>query len=285
MRGEFSMSKFTLPENERKQAKELDKLLKFGLKQINKVKQISFTDDPLKDLMSATTLQMVCSAHYLISGILAVSKKGLPEIGIILLRTLLESSITTMYIAMDTSGRRVRAFYLTAEKKRLKTSEDWLSFINLYPQYEKSLSSKANLQTRINQLKQDIKLIETRYGKLNFPDLKARALTVDKKVGKPDNEFMYVTVYKYFSDFTHLSALGLNALLKQTQDAIVVLIEPHSRGSDMLLVSSYGFYFAFLERLNEEFSLSLEGRLKHFSAKLKEISGGKVDFHQTIGNI
>lgn len=267
---------FKLSPLENNLVNELENLINLGHKQIEKYAKVPHTKDAKKDLHRATLLQNVGIAHHLTIGIVAVAKKGSPEVGIILLRTLLEVSINVIYFSADKSGKRARSFYLSAEKKRRGVIISWLKFIDKYPEYEKKLKSKKELENFLKQLNSDIASIEKSFGKLHFPNLRARAEKTDKLKKKPDNEFMYITVYKHFCDFAHMSATGLHILLEKSEDAVTFLVQPHNKGLEMLLFSACGLYIGFLEAFNEQYSLPSNKKLKKSAQRIQDLSGGKI---------
>lgn len=262
------MNKDFLPSEEENQlATDLEQLLDFGYEQAKKVS----IPDTGKDMRLTTLFQMMGVVHHFTKGILLVAKQGLPEVGIVLLRSVLEANITTQYILLEKSDLRAISFYLDDEKDRKRWVKNFLEFYNKYPDYGSRFSPRSKLEELFNNLDANIQQIESRYGELNFPDLFARAIAIDKQRGKPDNEFMYRTIYRFFSHFSYLSSRGLNNFLKVDTTGIKFQIDPHSEGNDRLLISAYGLYLGFIETFIQEFGLNLVSESKPFQEKFQEM--------------
>ncbi len=265
------MKKFVPSSKEKDLIIKLELLTKFGYSQLVDHLKVPQTQDSIKDLYHATLFQYIGIAHHLTVGITKIAKSGLPEVGLILLRTLIELSINVMYIQFDKTGRRSRAFYLDAEKSKRKIIKEWLEFVKRHPEYQSKLKdTKTGLESKLIKKDKDIKKLENLYGKLRFPSIKERAIAIDKSRGLPDNEFMYIAVYKYFCDFTHMSASGFNVLLEKSESATRFLLDPHHKGLDMLIISTYGLYLGFISFLNEYFDISAKKELDKFDAMFKE---------------
>ena len=271
------MNDFSLGENEQKLRDALKRLLDYGLTILKPLEDISAMYKNNDDLGKAILVQHAFYAYHLNRSILCVAEQGFSEVGISLLRSLFETSMNVLYIESDKSNTASIAFLLEADRKKLSVVNEWLSFLSDHPDYEEKLSPKDKMLARKNELENGIAQMENKYGTLNFMDLKARAIRIDKIKGKPDNEFSYITIYRHFSEFTHITANALNNLTSEKDGKISIRLEPSNEGIDILLNSTYGIFLSFLGTISETFKLGHEPDLDKFYEEIKALSNGKVD--------
>lgn len=258
---------FKLTDEEKHLIKELRSLLEFGYQSGNKI----LINKRERYFIKATLFQLIGVVHHFSKGILLVAENGLPEVGMSLLRTLLEANISAQYILLDKTESRAKAYYLDDERQRNDQIKHFLEIYKKYPEYESYFSSKKDLKNLKKQLDADIEDFENKHGKLTWPSLFDRARAIDKRRGKPENEFMYRTAYWFFSQFSHLSSRGLNNFLKTDQSGISFMIDPHNEGLDKLLISTYGIYLGFLGSMSAEFGTPTQDELKPYNNKFEQL--------------
>lgn len=226
----------------------LERTINLGYSQIRNIEVIK----PEINLKKAVLLQLVGKAHNLTEGILAVAKKGLPEVGDILLRSLLDTVITTQYIIIGKGDTHTMEFLLRSERDVVDMISKTLKFYSNHPEFQGTLGTKEELQNRKNDLENLIAKEEKKCGTSKMPNLRDMAIVADKEYKIADNEFAYITAYWYLSNQAHTNAKGLDVFMKTDGGDTFFQIDPHPDGLERLLKSTLQMYNAFIITLDQE---------------------------------
>jgi len=255
---------------ERASLDKLDKLIVFGRSNLD---QININPD--EELKLQVLYQMVGVAHNYTEAILFLAKEEKAEAGEVLIRSVLEGLITTMYVLEENTDIRAIEFILDDEIYRKKFATSWMKFIKKNPSYEKEIPELSTLEECkefIQERQNNIQSVKKQYGKnlKQFPDLRCRAEKVDAAVGKNDLECYYLTVYRYLSGLAHLSASGTKGFIKQEGNRYFIKSESNPLDIKRLSEVAYVFYLWFLGQLSLHFGTPTEKELKPFEDIIKK---------------
>lgn len=187
---------------------------------------------------------------------LTLCRNSYPDAAIVLLRSLLEVFINIRYILDTNSDKRLILFHLEDARSRINFSTEMISFIKRYPNFiskENPLTDETFLNQEINKANEDIAVIKKHYkikgGRL--PNLLDKSKANDKKAKKNKGifEYNYVTIYRFFSHYAHLTSRGLNTFLNQRPDGGYDLTTGKSMDIGPAVATTYGIYLFFLENL------------------------------------
>lgn len=266
-----------LTEKQQKVLKELEELLEFGFTKISGI-EVHLLKMRLK---KGLVYFMTGAVHSYSDAILRLIREGKTAAANVILRSLIESYINLNYILLGRSELNALRFIIEDSVNRRKLGKDIKSFLEKNPSFETSMGRVMDdpkawdrfikeRQDEIDFVKRKRKLKRLR----NLPDLKQRAIEVDKVVGKPTLEWWYLTIYWLFSHYSHLKARGLNAFLVKRRDASGYLFNLNGNLEDIekIVVTTYAIYISFLMEMSKRFGVPTAVELKPYKQIFKSYS-------------
>lgn len=207
-----------------------------------------------------------------------------PDAAKVILRTLVEVYINIAYLLSHNSNNRIWKFIVEESFYSFGLMDQAINFYNKYPklrpkkpEYKTSALIKLRdipekkLQSYAQKLK--LKLSSKKNFKKDNPevfDLLKRALALDRKNKKGTFEYWYLMVYRYFSEYTHLSLKGITHFFRPKSYGFDVDIGQSKKDIGIIIVTTYHVYLFFLEKLKQYELLSL--KLKPFAKSYEEMN-------------
>lgn len=253
-----------IPREETLMLDKLEELLSFGAEKLSKIHTTSITVLRLHLLM-----EMVGAVHNYSEAIVLLIRGGKKEAAIVILRSLVETLINVQYVLSDSSEIHAAEFVLDDEYDRKRFMTKLKAFAENNPKYQNLVQSYMSQQSpddfiteRANTIAQEE---SKQKRKIKLPKrLEERAKVADTAIGNPSLEFMYLTIYWYFSTYAHLTARGLNNFIDQTDNRNTFIIGTNTRDIRNLLISTFAVYLGFLGEANKYFGLPSNEELKDF---------------------
>lgn len=215
-----------------------------------------------------------------------------PGPSIVLLRPILEGWINATYFLSHNHENRLRALVMYDSFSKLGLLEEMRIFSKNYPWItEKTVLCEKNLEAMRKKVEKDIE--ELKQNGLNFQsknEIKSlsyfdesildRARKADRKHKNPNPqkplhpfEYQYQVVYRYFSDYSHISLVGTNNFLKKRDDGWDFMASQSNDDVEMVLVTLDVFYLSFLNKLKTLKLISVPNLSKfnkHLNTKLSK---------------
>lgn len=219
--------------------------------------------------------------HNYSESIYVLCKESRPHAATVISRSVLEAFINVIYLMNTNSNLKIAKFAISDFEERIKVLKQFKAFIVKFPKWEgkSNLTTTKDLDNMIafNQKHKDgIEKGNRFYKSTQIPkDLRARAEAYDKKTKKEGSwEYNYLLVYKYFSNFTHLSISGIEGFftkndegeyfdLGQSKD-----VEPH-------LAMGFGIYLALLNNIKKRGYIPKTISLKIFNQQYNRMHKSK----------
>lgn len=199
-----------------------------------------------------------------------------PHSAIVILRSIVEAFINTAYILTHNSDKRAVLFSMEDSYNRNGLANEIIIFLNKHPQFEKDSFNRETFKEGLIKTTEEIEFYKKRF-KLNYKNKKdfekqyhvkllERAKAVDRRIRKPDFEHTYILVYRYFSEFGHLSMRGLDHFIKK--DVIQgnhEIMASQDNEVDHIISTTYTMYLFFLNELKKRKMLNKEFPIKRFN--------------------
>jgi|GEM_PF-6181746 len=216
-------------------------------------------------------------------GIFTLCNAFRPESAMVLLRSLVEAYINTAYLLSHNSNNRLLLVYTEDCFYAKGLIGEIITFYNKYPTLRPNGEGykQENLQQLIGQhnkilddyskkLKEDLsshKKFKQKHGEI--VDLLERAKIADKRFKKGSFEYNYLMVYRYFSEYAHLSLKGMSHFFKQTDNGLVGTSSQSSEINNIVM-TAYFMYLFFLEKL-KYYNLLPNLKISIFQKQMGEI--------------
>lgn len=177
----------------------------------------------------------------------------------IIMRSIIEAYINTGYILSHNSDKRAYLYSLEDSYYRLGLLDSVDQYYKKYPNQKQrssidvgqllaakpAITEELAAYTKVGLNYNNHKLFSKDYG-----NLLQRALAVDRRRKGGNFEHVYIWIYKYFSEFGHLSMRGINHFIKNdNQGNKMVLAGQSEENIEMLIVTLYTIYLYFLTQL------------------------------------
>lgn len=203
-----------------------------------------------------------------------------PFPAIVILRSIVEAYINTGYILTHNSDKRAVLFSMEDSYYRKGLVNEVITFLDKYPKFEKDDFTRKNLKPALEKIDNQIEIYKKRY-KLNYANKKdfekdyhknllERAKAADRRIRRPDFEHTYIFVYRYFSEFGHLSARGLDHFVIKDQGGNHEVIASQYHEMDHVVSMTYTIYLYFLSELRKRMMLSNNFPFAKFDKKWKD---------------
>lgn len=203
-----------------------------------------------------------------------------PHPAIVILRSIVESFINTAYILTHNSDKRAVLFVMEDSYYRNGLANEIINFLNKHPQFENGRFNRKTLNEGITKTSEEIDFYKKRF-KLNFKNkrdfesnyhskLIERAKAVDRRIKNPNFEHTYILVYRYFSEYGHLSMRGLDHFIKKDiVNGNHEIMAGQDNEVDHIISMTYTMYLFFLSQLKKRKMLSSKFPLQKFDGYWK----------------
>lgn len=178
----------------------------------------------------------------------------------VILRSLVESFINTAYVLTHNSNKRALLFTLEDSFYRKGLATEVITFLKKYPQFEKGEFNSQSFGKALINIQREIDFYKSRYNLdyknrkdfvKDYPALIDRAKAVDNRINKPDFEHIYTLVYRYLSEFGHLSMRGLNNFVIKDLNGNFEMIASQHNDISVVISMTYTIYLYFVDQLKK----------------------------------
>jgi hypothetical protein len=143
----------------------------------------------------------------------------------VILRSIVEAFINMGYLLSHNSDKRCVLFSMEGSYYKRSLSNEIIAFFSKHHQFEKGRFNIASFKKAIKKVNREIDLYKKNHGfqfnsKKDFEkeyhtNLLERARVADRRFKNPIFEHTYILAYRYFSEYAHLKAVGLNHFVKE----------------------------------------------------------------------
>ncbi len=238
-----------------------------------------FVDDVKNNLCSKTIyinalkpkqffiLSMYAAVNSYTEAIHDLCKLRRPEAAIVILRSITEAWINSVYILSSTNDRALHHYALEGSYNKKSLVQQFREFYEKYPKLRTAvLTDEAlmKMEAIAMQELQNYKVkINIDYANKNefkdvWGDLYKRSVWSDTRLKKRQKdkaggiEHTYMLVYRYLSDYTHLSVTGLEHFwTKDTHGSRYLTLDKNPEKLDMILATNYSLYLYFAAKLKQ----------------------------------
>ncbi|HSW88909.1 MAG TPA: DUF5677 domain-containing protein [Candidatus Saccharimonadales bacterium] len=205
-----------------------------------------------------------------------------PFPAIVILRSVVEAFINTGYILTHNSDKRAVLFSMEDCYYKKGLVNEVLVFLGKYPNFEKDDFTRDNFTLVLEKIDKQIEIYKKKY-KLGYTNRKdfekdyqkkllERARDADRRIRRPDFEHIYLFAYRYFSEFGHLSARGLDHFVTKDHTGQHEVIVSQHDDIEHILAMTYTIYLYFLNELKKRKMLSSNFPFSKFDKNWKEFS-------------
>lgn len=197
----------------------------------------------------------------------------------VILRSLVESFINTAYILTHNSNKRALLFTLEDSFYRKGLASEVVNFLKKYPQFEKGEFSSESFQKALVKIQSEIDFYKTKYNlsysnkkefEKDYPRLIDRAKAVDRRIRRPDFEHIYTLVYRYLSEFGHLSMRGLNNFVHTDTNGNFEMLASQHNDIGVVISMTYTIYLYFVDQLKKKKLIHQSFNIKKFDKYWKD---------------
>ncbi len=266
-----------LTEIELKHLNYLSELIDFGVSRIQGVDQ-----NKLGHLQSFLIFNHAVVNNYS-EAIYTLCKDARPYAAFVLLRSLFEAHITSEYIKIGDSEKKLALYARDGFRTRNTINNEFDAFAQKYPSKRGSLAvlEEENIKSLREFVEQYISDINSA-NKLTNTDIYPRDLLdmcrkIDESaVGddKGEAELMYHLVYRYLSQLSHITPFGLEMFADRDPDGTINLDLGQSKRVHLVIVQTYLYYHSSFQDLVKHQVLE-EGLPKKFQDEAEEIKSSK----------
>lgn len=197
-----------------------------------------------------------------------------PFAAIVILRSIVEAFINSGYILIHNSDKRVILFSMEDSYYRKGLSNEMITFLGKHSQFEKGRFNRIWLRKGINKIDKELDVYRKKHGfqfkskkdfrKKYHTNLLDRARTTDRRLKNPNFEHMYILVYRYFSEYAHLTARGLNHFVKKYPNHYEIIVGQYNEVGH-IIGTVFTIYLYFLSELKKRKMLRKSFPLKKFN--------------------
>ncbi len=267
---------------------EKEKVLLVGLAEL-----VDFTKDRLLDheirknklnVKQTILLAMFAPINCYTEAVHDLAKASRPDGAKVILRSIVEGWINSMYILGHPNDKAAYLFTIEDSYYRRGIAIDTESFYSRFPGQRSTLIPRSKLRELLVLVDGELETFRKKFGicyknkkefKKRWGSLKDRARWVDERLKKKQGnnaggfEHTYLMVYRYFSEFAHLSMRGLEHFRKKDdQGEEWMILDKNPDSIDMVLATTYTIYLHFAERLKQR--KLINGSLTKFQSFFKE---------------
>lgn len=222
-----------------------------------------------KDLKHVFTLFMLGKAYKTHGVALSVCKLGYGEDAAILVRTIFDSLIATLYILKDTTEERLQR-YLDYDWVIRKQMFDYLSTTDS-PVFREFKKREANPKPGDVTTEEVIQKADEMQNKHKYERRYAWSdksiYGMSKDLGKHD---AYSTVYHLQSQYTHTAVRVMNDYLKSDNYGYSVTIEASDNWIEESLIAAFDFLYNLAGAHDKQHELGYAGRLDQIASRWED---------------
>lgn len=267
-----------LTEKEEELLEQFRGLLEFGADIFEKYLQL---DTGSRDFKKNFISFYFGAIHNYSESVYVLCKDSRPQAATVISRSILEAFINVIYLMNTNSNLKIAKFAISDFDERIKVLKQFKAFIVKFPKWigKSPLTTTQDLDNMIafNQKRKEAIEKGNKFYKSTkiLKDLRARAEAYDRKTRKDGNwEFNYLLVYKYFSNFTHLSISGIEEFFSKDDGGKHFdlgrskRVEPH-------LAVNFGIYLALLNNIKKRGYIPKNVSLKTFNQQVTKMRKNK----------
>lgn len=236
---------------------------------INSVKN-DFTDreihldklNPKQTLLVA----MFSAVNSYVEAIFELCKQGRTEAAIVIMRSLIEAYVNSNYILSYPSNKNLYLFAMEDSYYRRSLVDILNDFFARYPQrdrqeltVEQLKKMRAIPEKELRDYEENLNMHFEKKKDFDraFGTLLDRAKEVDQRQKKRQKksagaiENVYILVYKYFSEYAHLSMRGIQHFWIKDSDGNTLIIDRNPDNIDLVLPTVFIMYLYFADRLKQ----------------------------------
>lgn len=236
---------------------------------INSVKN-DFTDreihldklNPKQTLLVA----MFSAVNSYVEAIFELCKQGRTEAAIVIMRSLIEAYVNSNYILSYPSNKNLYLFAMEDSYYRRSLVDILNDFFARYPQrdrqeltVEQLKKMRAIPEKELRDYEENLNMHFEKKKDFDraFGTLLDRAKEVDQRQKKRQKksagaiENVYILVYKYFSEYAHLSMRGIQHFWIKDSDGNTLIIDRNPDNIDLVLRTVFIMYLYFADRLKQ----------------------------------
>ena len=198
-----------------------------------------------------------------------------PYPAIVVLRSIVEAFINVAYILTHNSDKRALLFSMEDSYYRKGLTTEISVFLTKHPEYEKDRFNREMFKGALEIIEKELEVYNKNlklklknkddFKKHYHVDLIERAKAVDRKLKKPNFEYIYILVYRYFSEFGHLSMRGLDHFIIKKADGNHEATASQHTEVRHIIATTYTMYLYFLSALKKRHLLDKNFPLSKFT--------------------
>jgi len=205
--------------------------------------------------------------------ILVLCENYYPDAAIVIIRSIVEAYIRSVYVLSHNSDNRLIFLSLNDSFNRAGWGKELSIFIKKYPKKKGDILNNAFLSNLKNKTNAEIKIYEKKLGKdrkelKSISDKQKNLLSLtriaDKRFKKGDFEYTYHVAYRYLSSYAHLSVRGINNFLFKKKGGYG-LIAGKSKDIGLVIKTNYIIYLYFLDTLKKRKLIKEKVTIKKFN--------------------
>jgi hypothetical protein len=189
-----------------------------------------------------------------------------PDAAIVVLRSIVEGWINSMYILGHPNEGKAYLYAIEDAYYRRGLAIGFENFYKIYPKLRTTSMTRKAVRGIQDQANKDLETFKTKR-KISFKNKKAfkkawgsllsRAQWIDKRLYKRQKdqaggfEHTYLLVYKYLSEYTHLSMRGLEHFWKKGSSGDSLILDKNAERIDLVIATTYTIYLHFAKRLRQ----------------------------------
>lgn len=204
------------------------------------------------------------------SAVVFLCRKGYTEDAFVLVRTIFEIVVKSLYIFKSDSIERARAFILYDKldrKKQLKKIVDWNRKRMIENrEFEEELKK---IETECNALEKDYQIS---IDKVMWPKKSLEELSTEV-----DFANTYYTVYWLSSLYTHTSSRSSMSFVSETDKGLSFDIKPDEKLSKDVLIYLFNLFIRMVQQFNNRFELGYQNKISELEEQFAKFMHKQVN--------
>lgn len=250
--------------------KDITTLLGFNIELRQIVETVLDSHPNPADLQQGQALLAFGKAYKTHAAILILCEQGYGEDAAILARSLVELSLSTVYIAEDKTGAAAQRYFeydfvIRDEMYKYLSNND-----ELKAELERRIDGSGNQEATIEEVQKKAEEVRAGYTKdeLRRKNWSGKSIReIAEAVGRED---IYKTAYALQCSLSHSDASIANNYVKEDGDGYMMDVAPSENWVAQTLVVSIDFFLALIKTWNEAFKLGLDEKLEDLEKRYAE---------------
>jgi hypothetical protein len=266
-----------IPKSELKHIENIEVLLDFANQTMSRV-PLRYREERLKKIYVYLAFGDIFTKCSALTTLLRESKTIACNV---VLRSLVELFINIEYVLADRSNVNLIQFYIEDNNERIRLANKTIDFLIRNPNHvffggqEDTPKHWEDYILKIQKESNKLKVLAKKKSSLKLPNLKERAMFVDK-VRKTKIEWWYIHLYWLFSLDTHGSTRGLEKHLINKDNELYFELEGDIKDIEKVAVTTYMILYCVTERFFTKFGLPKED-LVIFKKQFKDYAKRPVE--------